>query len=179
MNVCSKKSMPMCPPFLEKDTMPGSDFASRPTPPALVYLSDLDVSASRALQVCIGHCTTLVPAPSKPMMRHHTPFFMVCLARILTDGVAVVSPVRDKVDAILADLRACKDKGKLSSGEASSFSGRLGWLSSSTYGRIGRAGTRIRMIRAGGVVAFRTRRSESGGPRAHTLPERPWTEKST
>jgi hypothetical protein len=79
----------MCPPFLEKDTMPGSDFASRPTPPALVYLSDLDVSASL-------HCTTLVPAPSKPMMRHHTPFFMVCLARILTDGVAVVSPVRDK-----------------------------------------------------------------------------------
>jgi hypothetical protein len=134
---------------------------------------------SMSLQVCIGHCTTLVPAPSKPMMRHHTPFFMVCLARILTDGVAVVSPVRDKVDAILADLRACKDKGKLSSGEASSFSGRLGWLSSSTYGRIGRAGTRIRMIRAGGVVAFRTRRSESGGPRAHTLPERPWMEKST
>jgi hypothetical protein len=71
--VCSKKSMPMCPPFLEKDTMPGSDFASRPTPPALVYLSDLDVSASL-------HCTTLVPAPSKPMMRHHTPFFIrLCL----------------------------------------------------------------------------------------------------
>jgi len=36
----------MCPPFLEKDTMPGSDFASHPAPPALVYLSDLDVSAS-------------------------------------------------------------------------------------------------------------------------------------
>ena len=73
---------------------------------------------------------------------------MVCLARILTDGVAVVSPVRDKVDAILADLRACKDKGKLSSGEASSFSGRLGWLSSSTYGRIGRAATQCLMQRS-------------------------------
>jgi len=110
------------------------------------------------------------------MMRHHTPFFMVCLARILTDGVAVVSPVRDKVDAILADLRACKDKGKLSSGEASSFSGRLGWLSSSTYGRIGRAGTRIRMIRAlwpSGLDGL------SLADHAPTLPERPWTEKST
>ena len=73
---------------------------------------------------------------------------MVCLARILTDGIAVVSPVRDKVDAILADLRACKDKGKLSSGEASSFSGRLGWLSSSTYGRIGRAATQCLMQRS-------------------------------
>jgi hypothetical protein len=35
---------------------------------------------------------------------------------------------------------------------------------------------RIRMQSAGGVVAFRTRRSESGAPRAHTLSERPWTE---
>ena len=73
---------------------------------------------------------------------------LVCLARILTDGVAVVSPVRTKVDSILEDLRACKARGKLSSGEASSFSGRLGWLSSSTYGRIGRAATQCLMQRA-------------------------------
>ena len=66
---------------------------------------------------------------------------MVSLARILSDGIAVVSPVRSKIDSILADLRACQARGKLSSGEASSFSGRLGWLSSSTYGRIGRAAT--------------------------------------
>jgi hypothetical protein len=72
----------------------------------------------------------------------------VCLARILTDGVAVVSPVRSKVDAVLADLRACKAREKLSSGEASSFSGRLGWLSSSTYGRIGRAATQCLLQRA-------------------------------
>jgi hypothetical protein len=73
---------------------------------------------------------------------------LVCLARILTDGVAVVSPVRAKIDSILDDLRACKARGRLSSGEASSFSGRLGWLSSSTYGRIGRAATQCLMQRA-------------------------------
>ena len=73
---------------------------------------------------------------------------MVCLARILTDGVAVVSPVRDKIDAVLADLRACKARGRLSSGEASSFWGRLGWISSSTYGRIGRAATQCLVQRS-------------------------------
>ena len=73
---------------------------------------------------------------------------MVCLARILTDGVAVVSPVRLKVESVLTDLRACKAKQKLSSGEASSFAGRLGWLSSSTYGRIGRAATQCLMQRS-------------------------------
>ena len=73
---------------------------------------------------------------------------MVSLARILTDGVAVVSPVRTKIDSVLADLQACKAREKLSSGEASSFSGRLGWLSSSTYGRIGRASTQCLMQRA-------------------------------
>jgi hypothetical protein len=73
---------------------------------------------------------------------------MVSLARILSDGVAVVSPVRSKIDSVLADLRACKARGKLSSGEASSFWGRLGWVSSSTYGRIGRAATQCLMQRA-------------------------------
>jgi hypothetical protein len=73
---------------------------------------------------------------------------LVSLARILTDGVAVVSPVRTKVEAVLADLRKCKARGKLSSGEASSFWGRLGWLSSSTYGRIGRAATQCLMQRS-------------------------------
>ena len=73
---------------------------------------------------------------------------MVSFARILSDGVAVVSPVRSKIDSVLADLRACKARGKLSSGEASSFWGRLGWVSSSTYGRIGRAATQCLMQRA-------------------------------
>eukprot|EP00900_Chrysochromulina_parva_P009534 jgi/Chrpa1/18582/Chrysochromulina_OHIO_Genome00025611-RA len=73
---------------------------------------------------------------------------LVCLARILTDGVAVISPVRAKIDSVLSDLQKCKARGKLSSGEASSFWGRLGWLSSSTYGRIGRAATQCLMQRS-------------------------------
>jgi hypothetical protein len=56
--------------------------------------------------------------------------------------------VRAKIDSVLSDLQKCKVRGKLSSGEASSFWGRLGWLSSSTYGRIGRAATQCLMQRS-------------------------------
>jgi len=72
---------------------------------------------------------------------------LVNLRRLFSEGVAEIKPVREKIDEILSDLRGCQQARRLTSGEASSFRGRLGWISSAAYGGIGRAATQCLLQR--------------------------------
>ena len=61
------------------------------------------------------------------------------VSRAHDEQLVVFSPVASRCSTVLAALRAAKLRNHLSTGEAGSIRGKLGWVLSAAYARIGRA----------------------------------------
>jgi hypothetical protein len=114
-------------------------------------LAEGGVSAQQVLRVVLqAFGWDVEPTKHQPMAASRVVLGVgVSLGRVPDDGVAECAPVREKVDAVLADLRACRRRGEMSSGEAASLRGRLVWLCTPAYGHVGRAALQPLVARAG------------------------------
>jgi hypothetical protein len=91
----------------------------------------------------------LAPEKRKRLAQRQVELGVVCdLSNANTDGVVSLSPTEGRKEAILQDLRAARDKNYMSSGEAQRMSGRLGFLLSTAFKRVGRAATQPLIQRA-------------------------------
>ena len=61
------------------------------------------------------------------------------VSRAATDAVVVFTPTTSRCTSVLRDLAAARTRNHLSPGEAAHLRGRLGWVLSAAYARVGRA----------------------------------------
>ena len=84
----------------------------------------------------------LEPKKRKPMASGNVALGQhVDVSRAHVDQTVTVSPLRQRCRNILAALRAARQRNHLSTGEAARVRGKLGWVLSAAFGRVGRAAT--------------------------------------
>ena len=102
-------------------------------------------SENKAVRRLFGACGS-PPSPSKhaPMASIRTWIgIVVNVGAVAHDGSYTIQPTHSSVKAVVEGCRQAIESGELSTGEAASLRGRVGWAASAAAGRCGRIGLAV------------------------------------